>query len=130
MALPLAMPKNFKHNFFSLIMFLWILLLLQVLTKMLSLVLVVDPTQVEVDLANSKKRKNIYEMNRRFQNSWVAKLPWAKFVVCVDGKITQVKCKACIVIEGRNKLLVLKLDFFVETCWPKEVHNCISGCGN
>jgi hypothetical protein len=49
-------------------------------------------------------------MNRRFQNSWVAKLPWAKSIMGVDGKVTQVKCKVCIVIEGRNKFLVPKLD--------------------
>jgi hypothetical protein len=28
----------------------------------------------------------------------------------VDGKVTHVKCKICIVIEGQDKLLVLKLD--------------------
>ncbi len=37
MAPPLIVPKNFKHNFFSLIVFMWIILLLQVLAKMLSL---------------------------------------------------------------------------------------------
>jgi hypothetical protein len=30
--------------------------------------------------------------------------------VGVDGKVTQVKCKECTIIEGRNKLFVLKLD--------------------
>jgi hypothetical protein len=65
-----------------------------------SIVLAVDPTQVKLDLVNSKKRKKMYEMNCCFQNSWVAKLPWAKSIVGVDGKVTQVKRKACIVIEG------------------------------
>jgi hypothetical protein len=52
----------------------------------------------------------MYEMNCRFQNSWGTKLPWAESIMGVDGKITQVKCKMCIIIEGRNKLLVPKLD--------------------
>jgi hypothetical protein len=30
--------------------------------------------------------------------------------VGVDGKITQVKCKMCTIIEGGKKLLVPKLD--------------------
>jgi hypothetical protein len=30
--------------------------------------------------------------------------------VGIDGKVTQVKCKMCIVIEGGKKLLVHKLD--------------------
>jgi len=37
MAHPLVVPKNFKHNFFSLIMFLWIYLSLQIIAKMLNL---------------------------------------------------------------------------------------------
>jgi len=28
----------------------------------------------------------------------------------VDGKVTHVKCKVCIIIEGQDKLLVPKLD--------------------
>jgi len=54
----------------------------------------------------------MYEMNCRFQNSWGTKLPWTESIMGVDGKITQVKCKMCIIIEGRNKLLVPKLDLF------------------
>jgi hypothetical protein len=41
----------------------------------------------------------MYEMNRRFQDSRVAKLLWVESIVGVDGKVTHVKCKACIVIE-------------------------------
>jgi hypothetical protein len=36
---------------------------------------VIDLTQVEIDLANSKKRKKMNELNRHFQDSWAAKLP-------------------------------------------------------
>jgi hypothetical protein len=52
----------------------------------------------------------MYELNRCFQNSWVAKLPCEKFVVGVDGKITHVKCKVYNVKERQNKLLVPKFD--------------------
>jgi hypothetical protein len=58
MASPLIVPKNFKHNFFSLILLLWILLLLQCFSQNVeSIVLVVDQTQVEANLANNMKRK-------------------------------------------------------------------------
>jgi hypothetical protein len=53
-----------------------------------SIVLVVDPTQIETNLANIKRIKKMYEMNHRFQDSWVAKLPWVEFIVGVDGKVT------------------------------------------
>jgi hypothetical protein len=52
----------------------------------------------------------MYELNHHFQNLWVAKLPWAKFVLNVDGKVTKVKCKVCSVMEREDKLLVPKLD--------------------
>jgi hypothetical protein len=51
-------------------------------------VLVVNLAEVETNLASSKKLKKKYEMNYRFQDSWVAKLPWAKSIVGVDGKVT------------------------------------------
>jgi hypothetical protein len=57
-----------------------------------------------------RKRKKSYELNRHFQDSWAAKLPWAEAVVGADGRITQVRCKICSDIEGREKLLVPKID--------------------
>ncbi len=39
---------------------------------------IIDSIQVEVELKNNKKWKKMYEMNYRFQDAWVAKLPWAK----------------------------------------------------
>jgi hypothetical protein len=50
----------------------------------------------------------IYELNRPFQASWVAKLPWAKSIVGAKGKATQIKCKVCNIIDGRNRLLLAK----------------------
>jgi hypothetical protein len=43
--------------------------------------------------------KKIYELNCCFQESWVTKLPWENFVIAVDGKLTQVKCKVYNVME-------------------------------
>jgi hypothetical protein len=60
------------------------------------------------DLA--RKRKKNYKLNCHFQDFWAAKLPWAKGVVGADGRITQVYCTICIDIEGREKLLVSKIN--------------------
>jgi hypothetical protein len=51
---------------------------------------------------SSIMRMNVYEMSLRFQDTWVPKLPWAKFVVSFDWRMYQVKCKMCNVIEGRG----------------------------
>lgn len=40
----------------------------------------------------------------------MAKLPWAKEVIGTDGRITQVCYTICIDIEGREKLLVSKIN--------------------
>jgi hypothetical protein len=48
--------------------------------------------------------------SRHFQDSWAAKLPWAEAVMGADGRITQVWCKICSDIEGREKLFVPKID--------------------
>ncbi len=58
----------------------------------------------------SNKKKRMYEVNCHFQDPWATKLFWVEYVVGVDGKITQVKCKMCTIIEGGKKLLVPKLD--------------------
>jgi len=49
-------------------------------------------------------------MNCHFQDSWAAKLPWIESLMGVDGKVTHVKCKVCNIIEGWDKIFVLKLD--------------------
>ena len=47
---------------------------------------------------NMRKRRS-YEVNRHFQDSWVAKLPWVKSVIGVDNKVSQVKCRICTTVE-------------------------------
>jgi hypothetical protein len=37
-------------------------------------------------------------------------MPWAESVFGRDGRITQVRCKVCYEVEGREKLLVPKID--------------------
>jgi hypothetical protein len=51
-----------------------------------------------------------YQHNKIFQNTWSAKLPWAKLVTSEDGKVHQVECKVCSTIERKDKLLTAKLD--------------------
>ena len=58
----------------------------------------------------ARKKKQSYEMNRHFQDSWAARLPWAESVLGRDGRVAQVRCKICTEVEGREKLLVPKLD--------------------
>ncbi len=51
-----------------------------------------------------------YQHNKVFQNTWSAKLPWAKLVTNEDRKVHQVECKVCSTIERKDKLLTAKLD--------------------
>ena len=44
------------------------------------------------------------------------RLPWAESVFSEDGKIKQVCCKICSNVEGRDKLLVPKLDSLYKHC--------------
>jgi hypothetical protein len=69
-------------------------------------VVVLDPVVASPSHELAKKQKKGYELNRHFQDSWAAKLPWVEVVVGVDGKITQVCCKICFDVEMREKLLV------------------------
>jgi hypothetical protein len=65
---------------------------------------------------SSIMKMNAYEMSLCFQDTWVLKLPWAKFVVGFDGKVYQVKCKMCNVIEGRGKAFSVEVGFVVKSC--------------
>ena len=57
-----------------------------------------------------------YEQNRQWQDTWAARLPWVESVFGEDGKIRQVHCKICFDVEGRDKLLVPKLDSLYKHC--------------
>jgi hypothetical protein len=61
---------------------------------------VLDPLVASPSHELARKRKEAYELNRHFQDSWAAKLPWAKAVVGADGRILQVHCKVCTFLSG------------------------------
>jgi hypothetical protein len=71
---------------------------------------VMDLVFTQEIIALTKKRKKAHEMNGHFQDTWVVKFPWIKFVLGSNGKVVQVQCKVCSLIDGKNKLLVIKLD--------------------
>jgi hypothetical protein len=50
--------------------------------------------------------------NKVFQDMWSEKLPLIVSMVDLNKKGHQVKCKTCTNIEGKEKLLDLKLDNF------------------
>jgi hypothetical protein len=56
-----------------------------------------------------------------------AKLPWAKSLVDVDGKVHQVKSKVCSNIEGKEKLLAYKLDSLWKYCGRKKTLTDVQG---
>lgn len=49
-----------------------------------------------------------------FHVHWVAKFCWSKPVCGTDGKMKMVRCKVCSIVEGREKLLVPKLDYLLK----------------
>lgn len=69
-----------------------------------------EPT---IDMAEPEDvviRKRSYEMRRQFQDNWGFRFPWVEAVHDDKGHITQVKCSICSVVEGRDKLLIPKID--------------------
>jgi hypothetical protein len=52
-----------------------------------------DLVFTQENIALIKKKKKAHEMNRHFQDTWVVKLPWTKFVLGSNGKVVQVRCK-------------------------------------
>jgi hypothetical protein len=51
-----------------------------------------------------------YEANRKFQESWAARLPWTEFVKGANGLCDLVKCRICSEMEGHDKILAPKWD--------------------
>jgi hypothetical protein len=56
-----------------------------------------------------RRKRREYERSHVYQDIWAAKLPWAESVLGGDRKVHQVHCLVCTKIDGRDKLLVLKL---------------------
>jgi hypothetical protein len=72
-------------------------------------IVVLDPIVASPSHELAKKRKKGYELNRHFQDSWAAKLPWAKAIVGVDGRITQVHYKVYSDERGERSFWFPKL---------------------
>ncbi len=59
-------------------------------------------------------------MTKHFQNIEVVKVFWMEYFSHFVSKVVQVQCKVCTQIEGKNKLLIPKLDFlWKHACHPK-----------
>jgi hypothetical protein len=59
-------------------------------------------------LAQKKCKKREWELNRVFQEVWVAKLPWAEAMVGCDGKFNMVCYKICNEFNGNENLLICR----------------------
>ncbi len=57
-----------------------------------------------------KTRKPKCDIQWVFKDNWATKFPWAKLMVNPNGKVQQVRCKICSIVEDREKLLNLKFD--------------------
>ncbi len=57
-----------------------------------------------------RKKRKLYERSRKFQNTWMIKVSWAKFMFDEKCEVQQVWCKVYTFIEGKHKLAAPKLD--------------------
>lgn len=71
---------------------------------------VLDPAIASPLVEAARLRRQGYEKNRQFQDAWAARFPWAESVLGSDGRVAQVRCTVCSEVEGREKLLIPKLD--------------------
>ncbi len=56
---------------------------------------IVDDTIELSNLYDPFSKKRNYNHTRKFQDSWVAKLPWTNMCLRSDGLLRNVKCKIC-----------------------------------
>ncbi len=71
--------------------------------------MIVDLTMVVENIEITKNIKKAYELNKHFQDNWAMKLSMES-VLGFNGKVVQMQCKICTWIEGKDELLVPKLD--------------------
>ena len=86
-------------------------------------VVILDPKVASPAHELARARRRSYELNRHFQDSWAARLPWAESVVSADGTVRQVRCKICSEVEGREKLLVPKVNSIWKHCGRRKATN-------
>jgi hypothetical protein len=79
----------------------------------------------EDDKPNQPKvgiKKRNYDVTRKFQETWLAKFPWVKLFVRENGTLHIVKCKVCIEVKRKKKILAAKWDSFCHhACCQKVV---------
>jgi hypothetical protein len=61
-----------------------------------------------LQIHRKKEKKMIFA--QVFKDQLSTKFPRVEHVMGLDGKLQIVHCKMCIVVEGKEKLLNLKLD--------------------
>ncbi len=69
-----------------------------------------DPTlEIDLHVVPSKLivQKKINDVFRKFQDSWVAKLLWAKFCLGSNGSLHTIKCRICSEVEGKDKIFAV-----------------------
>jgi hypothetical protein len=55
-----------------------------------------------------------------FQNTHVVQFPWVESILGDDGLECQMWCKICSCINGKGKMLVLKLDTLYKHVFAKQ----------
>jgi hypothetical protein len=63
------------------------------------------------------------DIRQVFKDQLSIKFPWVEHVVGLEGKLQNVHCKTCIVVEGKEKLLNLKLDG-LQKHYGKQSYSC------
>ncbi len=67
---------------------------------------------------NERKRKrpkrSEWEINKVFQNWWATRFPWFEPICGPNRKMKMIKCKICFNIEGKEKLIVPKLNSLIK----------------
>lgn len=67
------------------------------------------------------KKKKAYELNWKFQDTWIANLPWVKVVLNEDKLVTHVCYKICTKVMGKEKLVDPKFDSFWKHVGRKKI---------
>jgi hypothetical protein len=84
--------------------------LLQTSPCSIALELLSKPISQVCHTSTTKKKTQDYEGIKQFQDRWVARLPSARLIVNDISNVHQIQCAICSKVEGKEKLLVLKLD--------------------
>jgi hypothetical protein len=66
-----------------------------------------------------------YDATKKFKDSLVAKLPWTKLCVRLTVNLHIIKCKICNEVEGKDKLMFHKWDYFLKHANHKKVEKYV-----